>query len=61
MGHALPGCFVFGAFTAKMLLLRAERLPDRLPSVVGGPVVPATVVPRPTSAFVFFPTVGVTT
>ncbi|MDX3096961.1 DUF6529 family protein [Streptomyces sp. ME01-24h] len=39
MGHALPGCFVFGAFTAKMLLLRAERSPDRLPSVVGGPVV----------------------
>ncbi|MFD5016398.1 DUF6529 family protein [Streptomyces chartreusis] len=31
--HYIPGCFVFAAFGAKMLLIRSERLPGRpLPS-----------------------------
>ncbi|MER7933781.1 DUF6529 family protein [Streptomyces sp. NPDC094471] len=30
--HSIPGCFVLGVFSAKMLLLRSERLPGvRLP------------------------------
>lgn len=27
MWRSLPGCFIFGAFGARMLLLRSERLP----------------------------------
>ncbi|MET9878024.1 DUF6529 family protein [Actinacidiphila glaucinigra] len=59
--HSLLGCFFFGAFTAKMLLLRAERLPDRLLPVVGGLVFTALTVLWLTSALWFFRTVGVTT
>ncbi|MEU2425542.1 DUF6529 family protein [Streptomyces sp. NPDC007851] len=33
--HLLPGCFIFGVFGAKMLLLRSERLPVVLPYVRG--------------------------
>ncbi|MDX2647429.1 DUF6529 family protein [Streptomyces sp. PA03-1a] len=61
MGHSLLGCFFFGAFTAKMLLLRAERLPGWLLPVVGGLVFTALTVLWLTSALWFFRTVGVTT
>lgn len=60
MWHSLLGCF-FGAFTAKMLLLRAERLPGWLLPVVGGLVFTALTVLWLTSALWFFRTVGVTT
>lgn len=61
MWHSLLGCFFFGAFSAKMLLLRTERLPGWLLPVVGGAAFTALTVIWLTSALWFFRTVGVTT
>jgi hypothetical protein len=61
MWHSLLGCFFFGAFSAKMLLLRAERLPGWLLPVIGGLVFTVLTVLWLTSALWFFRTVGVTT
>ncbi|MEV6396968.1 DUF6529 family protein [Streptomyces sp. NPDC051907] len=61
MWHSLLGCFFFGAFSAKMLLLRTERLPAWLLPLVGGVVFTALTVVWLTSALWFFRTVGVTT
>ncbi|MET7620216.1 DUF6529 family protein [Streptomyces sp. NPDC005408] len=61
MWHSLLGCFFFGAFTAKMLLLRAERLPGWLLPIVGGAVFTTLTVIWLTSALWFFRTVGFTT
>ncbi|WP_420032892.1 DUF6529 family protein [Streptomyces sp. cg28] len=61
MWHSLLGCFFFGAFSAKMLLLRAERLPGWLLPVVGGLVFAVLTLVWLTSALWFFRTVGVTT
>ncbi|MEV1022732.1 DUF6529 family protein [Streptomyces sp. NPDC050264] len=59
--HSFLGCFFFGAFSAKMLLLRAERLPGWLLPVVGGLVFAVLTLLWVTSALWFFRTVGVTT
>ncbi|MFI7414257.1 DUF6529 family protein [Streptomyces sp. NPDC049627] len=59
--HSLLGCFFFGAFSAKMLLLRSERLPGWLLPIVGGLVLAALAVIWLTSALWFFRTFGVTT
>ena len=59
--HSVLGCFFFGAFSAKMLLLRTERLPGRLLPIIGGLVFAALTVIWLTSAFWFFRTFGVTT
>ncbi|MFD6286795.1 DUF6529 family protein [Streptomyces sp. NPDC060205] len=59
--HSLLGCFFFGAFSAKMLLLRTERLPGWLLPFVGGLVFSALTVIWLTSALWFFRTFGVTT
>ncbi|MFF0746211.1 DUF6529 family protein [Streptomyces sp. NPDC004111] len=61
MWHSLAGCFFFGAFSAKMLLLRTERLPGWLLPVVGGLVFTALTVIWLTSALWFFRTFGLTT
>ncbi|MEV6103419.1 DUF6529 family protein [Streptomyces sp. NPDC051940] len=61
MWHSLLGCFFFGAFSAKMLLLRAERLPGWLLPLVGGLVFTGLTVLWWTSALWFFRTFGVTT
>ncbi|GGM02070.1 hypothetical protein GCM10010129_51940 [Streptomyces fumigatiscleroticus] len=61
MWHSLLGCFFFGAFSAKMLLLRFERLPARLLPLVGGLVFTALTIIWLTSALWFFRTFGVTT
>ncbi|WP_369218152.1 DUF6529 family protein [Streptomyces flavofungini] len=61
MWHSLLGCFFFGAFSAKMLLLRTERLPGWLLPVVAGLVFVALTVVWLTSALWFFRTTGVTT
>ncbi|MHC5257209.1 DUF6529 family protein [Streptomyces sp. UC4497] len=61
MWHSLLGCFFFGAFSAKMLLLRTERLPGWLLPVVGGLVFAVLTLLWLTSALWFFRTVGVTT
>lgn len=59
--HSLLGCFFFGVFSAKMLLLRSERLPGWLLPIVGGLVFTALTVVWLTSALWFFRTFGVTT
>ncbi|WP_374213986.1 DUF6529 family protein [Streptomyces sp. A3M-1-3] len=61
MWHSLVGCFFFGAFSAKMLLLRAERLPGWLLPIAGGLTFAALTVIWLTSALWFFRTFGVTT
>jgi len=61
MWHSLLGCFFFGAFSAKMLLLRWERLPGWLLPIVGGLVLTALTIIWLTSALWFFRTFGVTT
>ncbi|WP_128375590.1 DUF6529 family protein [Streptomyces cavernae] len=61
MWHSALGCFFFGIFSAKMLLLRSERLPGWLLPVVGGLVFAALTVVWLTSALWFFRTFGVTT
>jgi hypothetical protein len=59
--HSLLGCFFFGVFSAKMLLLRWERLPGWLLPIVGGLVFTALTILWLTSALWFFRTFGVTT
>ncbi|MFJ8992398.1 DUF6529 family protein [Streptomyces sp. NPDC102279] len=59
--HSLLGCFFFGAFSAKMLLLRWERLPGWLLPIVGGLVFAVLTAIWLTSALWFFRTFGVTT
>ncbi|MET8290241.1 MULTISPECIES: DUF6529 family protein [Streptomyces] len=59
--HSLLGCFFFGAFSAKMLLLRSERLPGWLLPVAGGLVFVVLTSIWLTSALWFFRTFGVTT
>jgi len=59
--HSLLGCFFFGAFSAKMLILRMERLPGWLLPIIGGLVFVALTVVWLTSALWFFRTFGVTT
>ncbi|MFG2575551.1 DUF6529 family protein [Streptomyces sp. NPDC048481] len=61
MWHSVLGCFFFGAFSAKMLLLRRERLPGLLLPIVGGLVFTVLTVIWLTSALWFFRTFGVTT
>lgn len=59
--HSLFGCFFFGVFSAKMLLLRSERLPGWLLPIVGGLVFTGLTILWLTSALWFFRTFGVTT
>ncbi|MGH3812299.1 MAG: DUF6529 family protein [Pseudonocardiaceae bacterium] len=58
--HSLLGCFFFGAFTAKMLLLTRRGLPNWAIPLIGGLVFSALVGLWLTSSFWFFTTVGVT-
>ncbi|WP_409237098.1 DUF6529 family protein [Streptomyces sp. PA5.6] len=59
--HSLLGCFFYGAFSAKMLLLRTERLPGWLLPLVAGLVFAALTGIWLSSALWFFRTFGVTT
>jgi len=61
MYHSVLGCFFFGAFSAKMLLLRSQRLPGWLLPLVGGLVFTVLTLIWLTSALWFFHTFGVTT
>ena len=58
--HSLLGCFFFGAFTTKMLLLTRRGLPNWAIPLIGGLVFSALVGLWLTSSFWFFTTVGVT-
>ncbi|MDN5916028.1 MAG: DUF6529 family protein [Pseudonocardia sp.] len=57
--HSLFGCFFFGAFTTKMLLLNRRGLPGGALPVVGGLVFAGLVGLWLTSALWVFSTVGV--
>jgi Family of unknown function (DUF6529) len=57
--HSLVGCFFYGAFTAKMLVLRADTPRWVLP-VLGGAVFTALTAVWLTSAVWFFTTSGLT-
>ncbi|MGH3900958.1 MAG: DUF6529 family protein [Pseudonocardiaceae bacterium] len=58
--HSLLGCFFFGAFTAKMLLLTRRGLPNWVIPLIGGLVFSALVGLWLTSSLWFFTTIGVT-
>lgn len=58
--HSLLGCFFFGAFTTKMLLLTRRGLPHWVVPLIGGVVFSALVGLWLTSSLWFFTTSGVT-
>jgi Family of unknown function (DUF6529) len=58
--HSVLGCFFFGAFAAKMLVLSRDDAPRGLLPVIGGLVFSALVGLWLTSALWFFTTVGFT-
>jgi hypothetical protein len=58
--HSLLGCFFFGAFTAKMLLLSRRGVPGCALPVFGGLVFTGLVALWLTSSLWFFQTFGVT-
>ena len=58
--HSLLGCFFFGAFTAKMLILSRKDMPGWALPVFGGLVFTALVGLWLTSSLWFFTTFGVT-
>ena len=57
--HSLAGCFFFGAFTVKMLILPRAGVPGWTLPLFGGLVFTALAAVWLTSAFWFFTTVGV--
>lgn len=57
--HSLLGCFFYGAFTVKMLILPKHDLPGWVLRVMGGLVFSALVGLWLTSSFWFFTTFGV--
>lgn len=59
VAHSLLGCFVFGVFTVKMLLLTRRGLPGWLLPVAGGLVFTAFVGLWLTSSLWFFTDTGV--
>lgn len=58
--HSFLGCFFFGAFTAKMLLLTRRGVPGWALPVIGGLVFAGVVGLWLTSSLWFFTTFGVT-
>jgi hypothetical protein len=58
--HSILGCFFYGAFVVKMLLLRKDNLAGWVLPVIGGGVLVGLVGLWLTSALWFFTTVGVT-
>ena len=59
--HSILGCFFFGAFVAKMLILTRDDSPGWALPAVGGAVFSAFVALWMTAALWFFTTNGVTT
>jgi hypothetical protein len=52
--HSLAGCFLYGAFAAKVLLVQSRRLPGWVLPVAGGALVTVIVVLWYTSALWYF-------
>jgi hypothetical protein len=59
LAHSIAGCFFFGAFTVKMLILPREGVPGWSLPLFGGLVFTALAAVWLTSAFWFFTTIGV--
>jgi hypothetical protein len=59
LAHSLLGCFFFGAFTAKMLVLAKDETPGWALPLAGGATFAALVLLWLTSALWFFTTTGV--
>jgi hypothetical protein len=57
--HSIAGCLFYGAFAAKVMVVRSKGLPGWALPVVGGLVFTGLVVAWLTSAFWFFDTQGV--
>jgi hypothetical protein len=56
--HSLAGCFFYGAFAAKVVVVESKRLPGLALPVAGGLVFTALVVIWLTSALWFFDNIG---
>lgn len=56
--HSVAGCLFYGAFAAKVIVVRSPRLPALALPIVGSVVFTALVVLWLTSAFWFFDTQG---
>jgi uncharacterized protein DUF6529 len=56
--HSLAGCFFYGAFAAKVVVVESERLPGLALPVAGGAVLSGLVVIWLTSALWFFDNFG---
>jgi Family of unknown function (DUF6529) len=56
--HSLAGCFFYGAFAAKVVVVESRRLPGSALPVAGGTVFTAFVVIWLTSALWFFDNIG---
>jgi hypothetical protein len=59
LAHSIAGCFFFGAFTVKMLILPRRGVPGWALPLFGGLVFTALAALWLTSAYWFFTTVGV--
>lgn len=56
--HSLAGCFFYGAFAAKIVIVETKRLPGLALPIAGGTVFTALVVVWLTSALWFFDSFG---
>jgi hypothetical protein len=56
--HSVAGCFFYGAFAAKVLVVRSRRLPAWALPAAGGALFTTVVVIWLTSALWFFRTIG---
>lgn len=52
--HSLAGCFLYGAFAAKVLLVRSRRLPGWALPVAGGTLVVVVIAAWYTAALWYF-------
>lgn len=58
LAHSILGCLFYGAFTTKMLVLRAHNLPGWALPAAGGTLVAALSLIWMTSSLWFFTTIG---
>jgi Family of unknown function (DUF6529) len=56
--HSLLGCFFYGAFTTKMLLLKVDGLPYATLPIIGGLVFSSVIAIWLTSSLWFFENIG---
>jgi hypothetical protein len=52
--HSIAGCFLYGAFAAKMMIVRSRRLPGWVLPLAGGTLVTLVAVLWYTSALWYY-------